>query len=208
VSPGVGPHAASRAAHAIFAAVALDGPVSPADFRVLRYEKGSGPHRVPVETGLHKYPNGTASVSEGGILPHRGERFRIFDYGRTDAGAIETQTCSPTRQVTHSVGALYLRARHRTVRAVRSTYHGHGLKHRPHRLRVRRHVRVVVLLKRPAPLGVSVVTARGRLLANARSRDHTDRRFVFRLRGRIRHRRTLVLDTGAAFYAVQVKPRH
>lgn len=54
--------------------------------------------------------------------------------------------------------------------------------------------------------GVSVTTRSGRLLTVAKHVGASTRRFAFRLPSVIRREQTLVLDTGAAFYAVGLRP--
>lgn len=77
-----------RRAPTEFLAIALAGPsrsvgsadalVSPARMQVVRWLKGDGPRVVAVQTGM----SAAGRVSEDGILPHHGERWRIVSMSR------------------------------------------------------------------------------------------------------------------------------
>lgn len=55
-----------------------DALISPARMQVLRWLKGHGPPVVAVQTGI----GGSGRVSEDGIAPHHGERWRIVSMSR------------------------------------------------------------------------------------------------------------------------------
>ena len=71
-----------------FIAIALAGPsrsvgntdalVSPARMQVLRWLKGRGPRIVAVQTGI----SAAGRLTEDGIVPHHGERWRIVSLSR------------------------------------------------------------------------------------------------------------------------------
>jgi hypothetical protein len=66
--------------------------VSPATFRVLEYQKGSGPPTVQVETGTSVGGDRMVSITSVGISPSAGERWQIF--GSFDGGFVRTSTCA------------------------------------------------------------------------------------------------------------------
>ena len=79
-----------RQAPTEFIAIALAGPshsvgntdalVSPARMQVLRWLKGHGPRIVAVQTGI----SAAGRLTEDGIVPHHGERWRIVSMSRAE----------------------------------------------------------------------------------------------------------------------------
>ena len=94
-----------KRAEVVLIGVAEEGPVtpdgaltSPAAFEVLKYQKGSGPSRVRVETGLSASTRkGFFSVSSVGIGPNVGETWQIF--GEVRGEVLRTSTCAGSRQL-------------------------------------------------------------------------------------------------------------
>lgn len=139
--------------------------------------------------------SGPAAAPGEGIEPRAGERYRIFATG-TRGGVIQTDVCAGTSTIEQEAGELRLHAGARQVAAVRSSYRGRGLEHRPHSLRVPRGGVIAVWLERPSYAGaISVTSHAGRLIATATPRERSTRRFSSRLPIRIRRRQTIVLDT-------------
>ena len=69
---------------------------SPARMRVSRYMKGTGPRLVRVQTGV-SVSRGGAAVSEDGIEPRPGERWRI--YSSSSRQPFATSICAGSRQL-------------------------------------------------------------------------------------------------------------
>jgi len=84
------------------------GLVSPAEFRVVRYEKGSGPGTIEVATALSTLPDGTVSLGAERINPLPGQRWLLW--GSFDrSGQFATTTCLGSRRASASVVAPQLR---------------------------------------------------------------------------------------------------
>jgi hypothetical protein len=94
------------AAKVVFDAVMLPGATapgtdgilaSPARARVGRYLKGTGPAIATVQTAITTLPGGAERVSEDGIRPHAGERWRIDASSTTQPYA--TSICLGSRRL-------------------------------------------------------------------------------------------------------------
>lgn len=84
------------------------GLVSPATFRVTRYDKGSGPGTITVATALSKAPDGTIAIGSEGINPLPGQRWQLtgsFDGG----GLFTTSVCQGSHRTLTSIVTPQLR---------------------------------------------------------------------------------------------------
>jgi hypothetical protein len=120
------PAAVSRQAEVIVDAVALPGParsdgalLSPARFRVERYDKGTGPKTIEAVTG--DLP--AAYVSEG-LHVRAGERWRLI--GSPDGAGRFVSDCGASARVPDDVLAPMIRRGSRWITLVRSRYSGRG----------------------------------------------------------------------------------
>jgi hypothetical protein len=82
----------------VFEGLVIEGPLSPARLKVLRYIKGRGPAEFAVETGNTRNPDGTITLSSTGINPHPGEAWLIYGLG-TVGGAVITSSCAGSRRL-------------------------------------------------------------------------------------------------------------
>jgi hypothetical protein len=83
-----------RRADVIFVGTALEGPTETGvqRFGIERYEKGSGPDVVPVQTGVIVHPDGSGSLTSVSVEARGGERWRIYGMKRS-GGVVETNEC-------------------------------------------------------------------------------------------------------------------
>lgn len=85
------------------------GLLSPATFRVTRYDKGSGPGTITVATALSKLADGTLAIGSEGINPLPGQRWLLS--GAFDgSGALVTSVCLGSHRAFTSVVAPELRS--------------------------------------------------------------------------------------------------
>jgi hypothetical protein len=82
----------------VFEGLVIEGPLSPARLKVLRYIKGSGPAELAVKTGNVKNPDGTITANSAGIRPRPGELWVIYGLG-TSEGAVVTSSCAGSRRL-------------------------------------------------------------------------------------------------------------
>jgi hypothetical protein len=85
------------------------GLLSPATFRVTRYEKGSGPGTIRVGTALSKLADGTVGIGSEGINPLPGQRWLLW--GSFDAnGIFATSVCAGSHRAFTSILTPQLRS--------------------------------------------------------------------------------------------------
>lgn len=68
------------------------GLLSPARFRVVRYDKGSGPGTIDVATALSKNADGTLAIGSEAINPLAGQRWMLWG-SFAPSGVFTTSTC-------------------------------------------------------------------------------------------------------------------
>ena len=89
----------ARAAPVVVTAKAQPGPVarnglgllSPATFKVVAYEQGTGPQEIKVRTALTEDPGGLAAMSDG-VNPMAGQTWRLWGTLGAD-GVLQTSVC-------------------------------------------------------------------------------------------------------------------
>jgi hypothetical protein len=90
-------------ANIIFDGVALDGATASGieRFRVLRYQKGTGPRIVRLRTGRKLFSNGSGTTTSVSIDAARGEKWRLFAR-RVRPGLFETNVCDGSHRLRRS----------------------------------------------------------------------------------------------------------
>jgi hypothetical protein len=194
------PAAISGDAEVIVDAVALpassspDGRLlSPARFRVERYDKGTGPNEIDVVTGDLRTPDGVfASVSEA-LHVVAGERWRLI--GSDDAGRL-TPACGASAQLPEELLPPMIRSGSRWIALSRSRYSGRGAISAP-TVHPSRPLRIAVRDRDEAP----VVRLGSQVLSARRAGPN---RFLARLPARLRGRR-LVIETRWGFWTANLR---
>ena len=177
--------------------------VSPARFRVLRYEKGSGRSTVRVTTGTRRTTTpsgepGYVRVSNG-FFPRAGRTYRIL--GRARKGRIQTDACDGTRAVPRRAPRFTVRAGLGSARRLPVTdFRG---RRRRGGLPVIRAPRGRVLGLGPGFVGADTVLTRAGSFRAFGERYGNG----WRLPRRLRARETIVVHTGLALYAFTVVRR-
>jgi len=173
----------------------LDGLLlSPARFRVERYDKGSGPNEIDVVTGdMRTVDGGLASLSEA-LHVVAGERWRLI--GSRDGAARLTPACGASAQLPEEVLPPMIRSGSRWIALSRSRYSGRGAIHAP-TVHVSRLLRIAVRDRDEAP----VVRFGSQVLSVQRAGPN---RFLARLPTRGRGRR-LVMETRWGFWTASLR---
>lgn len=110
----------------VFEGVAIDGPYSPATFRVSRYLKGGGPELVRIKTGEINLPNGEGVGTSDMPTPSPGETWLIYTQGVVD-GVLQTRPCDGSRRLLSAASAASTADRPRQPLQLISSRHQEGV---------------------------------------------------------------------------------
>lgn len=197
-------------AGAVVTAVALPGPslpdgtlLSPASWRVERYEKGSGPDVIQTPTSITLLPGGTLQIVGPDLMPAAGQRWWLA--GDLDGAYLRASICLGAQPVTGERPPV-LAAGAGAVKAVPAAYDGTAHAGSLPVLRVRRGVRPRISVGRGGDVSARAVTPAKAV--GVRRRAIGDGRFELGVGPRTvaADGAVLVLATRRAQYAVRLAP--